>query len=148
MLSNRSTQKRVEQGGRLASGVIKRVSCMFRYCGSKSETRMHLHSLKHTHILGSILLLLPLAPHPTVGFGLSNNALPFFPICHQLSPIFSLPALEELFRLPLSIFSWVFPFHSSLPVLEWRSFWASYPPPIALGDLTNLSFELGSINIT
>ena len=32
--------------------------------------------------------------------------------------IFSLPALEDLFRLPLSIFSWVFPFFLSLPVLE------------------------------
>ena len=31
-----------------------------------------------------ILLLLPLALQPTVGFGLSNNVLPFFPICHQL----------------------------------------------------------------
>ena len=30
---------------------------------------------------------------------------------------FSLPALD-LFLLPLSIFSWVFPFFSSLPVLE------------------------------
>jgi len=32
--------------------------------------------------------------------------------------IFSLPALEDRFLLPLSIFSWVFPFFSSLPVLE------------------------------
>ena len=32
--------------------------------------------------------------------------------------IFSLPALEDLFLLPFSIFSWVFPFFSSLPVLE------------------------------
>jgi len=31
---------------------------------------------------------------------------------------FSLPALEDLFLLPLSIFSWVFPFFSSLPFLE------------------------------
>jgi len=30
--------------------------------------------------------LLPLALQPIVGFGLSNNVLPFFPICHQLSP--------------------------------------------------------------
>ena len=64
----------------------------------------------------------------------------FFPICHQLFSIFSLPELEDLFLLPLSIFSWVFPFFSSLPVLEWRSFWASYPPPFSLGDLTSLSF--------
>ena len=33
-----------------------------------------------------LLLLRPLALQPTVGFGLSNNVLPFFPICHQLSP--------------------------------------------------------------
>ena len=33
-----------------------------------------------------LLLLLPLALQPTVGFDLSNNVLPFFPICHQLSP--------------------------------------------------------------
>ena len=31
------------------------------------------------------LLFLPLALQPIVGFGLSNNVLPFFPICHQLS---------------------------------------------------------------
>ena len=35
--------------------------------------------------------------------------------------IFSLPALEDLFLLRLSILSWVFSF-STLPVLEWRSF--------------------------
>ena len=34
----------------------------------------------------NILLLLPLALQSTVGFGLSNNILPFLPICHQLSP--------------------------------------------------------------
>ena len=32
--------------------------------------------------------------------------------------IFSLPSLEDLFLLPLSILSRVFPFFSSLPVLE------------------------------
>ena len=66
------------------------------------------------------------------------------PIFSYLPPtlyIFSLPALEELFLLPLSIFSWVFLFFSSLPVLEWRSFWASYHPPISLGDLISLFFH-------
>ena len=33
-----------------------------------------------------LLLLLPLALQRTVGFGLSKNVLPFFPVCHQLSP--------------------------------------------------------------
>ena len=59
--------------------------------------------------------------------------------------IFSLPALEDLFPLPLFTLSWVFPFFSSLPVLQWRSFWASYPPPFSLGDLISLSFALLSI---
>jgi len=61
--------------------------------------------------------------------------------------IFSLLALKDLFLLPLSIFSWVFPFFSSLPVLEWRSFWASYPPPFPLGDLISLSFAILSISL-
>ena len=36
----------------------------------------------------SFFFFLPLTLQPTVGFGLSNNFLPFFPICHQLSPSF------------------------------------------------------------
>jgi len=52
------------------------------------------------------------------------------------------PSTWRSLLLPLSIFSWVFPFFSSLPVLEWRSFWASYPPPFSVGDLTSLSFAL------
>ena len=59
--------------------------------------------------------------------------------------IFSLPALEDLFLLPLSNFSWVFPFFSSPLVFEWRYFWASYPPSFSPGDLTSLSFALLSI---
>jgi hypothetical protein len=42
-------------------------------------------------------------------------------ICPYLSPtlsIFSLPTLEDLFKLLLSILSWVFLFVSSLLVLE------------------------------
>jgi hypothetical protein len=34
----------------------------------------------------SIILLLPLALQPVVGFGLSNNTSPFVPIYHELSP--------------------------------------------------------------
>ena len=43
-----------------------------------------------------------------------------FPYLPQSLSIFSLPALEDLFPLLLSILSWVFLFVSSLPVLEWR----------------------------
>jgi len=52
------------------------------------------------------------------------------------------PSTPDFFLLPLSIFSWVFPFFSTLPGLEWRSFWASYPPPFSPDDLTNLTFVL------
>ena len=69
----------------------------------------------------------------------------FFSYLPPTLSIFSLPALEDLFLLHLSIFSWNFPFFSSLPVLEWRSFWASYPPPFSPGHLTSLSFALLSI---
>ena len=97
-----------------------------------------------------LLLLLPLALQPTVGFGLSNNFIPFFPICHQLSPS------SHSQHLKIS-FYFLFPsFHGSSPSsrpfqlkgtrrVEWRSFWASYPPPFSLGDLTSLSFGLLSI---
>ena len=42
-------------------------------------------SIKHLLLL-LLLLLLTLALQPTVGFGLSNNVLPFFPIYHHLAP--------------------------------------------------------------
>ena len=55
-----------------------------------SVTRCHGQSAESYILLLALLLLLllllPLALQPTVGFGLSNNVLPFFPICHQLSP--------------------------------------------------------------
>ena len=73
--------------------------------------------------------LWPVEQCPSIFFLSATNSL-----------IFSLPELENIFLLPLSIFSWVFSFASSLPALEWRSSWASYPPPFSLGDLTSLSF--------
>ena len=106
----------------------------------QKEKQRHFLSLSLYLLL--ILLLLPLALQTTVGFGLSNNVFPFFSYLPPTPSIFSLPALEDLFLLPLPIFSWVFPFFLSLPVLEWRSFWASYPPPFSLGDITSLSFAL------
>ena len=47
---------------------------------------MYLCLVYLTMLLVVLPLLLPLALQPTVGFGLSNNVLPFFPISHQLSP--------------------------------------------------------------
>ena len=62
----------------------------------------------------SVGTTLPLALQPTVAFGLPPS---IFFTRHPISPS-SLPALEGLFLLPLPTFSWVFPFTSSLPVLE------------------------------
>jgi len=72
----------------------------------------------------------------------------YLSICPYLSAtlsIFSLPALEDLFPLLFSILSWVFLFISVRPVLEWRSFWASYPPLFSPGDPAKLSFAHLSI---
>ena len=91
-----------------------------------------------------LVLLLPLALQPTVGFGLSNNVIPFFPICRQLSPSSHSQHLKISFYFLFPSFLGFFLFFSSLPVLEWRSFWASYPP-FSPGDLTSLSFALLSI---
>ena len=102
---------------------------------------IHTNSVLCCHLL----LLLPLALQPAVGFGLSNNTSPFFPYLSPNLSIFSLPALEDLFLLLLSILSWIFLFISSLPVLQWRSFWASCPPPFSPGGPTNLSFAPLSI---
>ena len=46
------------------------------------------HYLINGTIFGEkrIILLLPLALQPSVGFGLSNTLLPFFSTCRQLSP--------------------------------------------------------------
>jgi len=68
-----------------------RCSCYVRKVEMEGRTmscRWHLSVLgKTTQIVGRIAkLLLPLALQPTVGYGLSNNGLLFFPICHQLSP--------------------------------------------------------------
>ena len=52
----------------------------------ESEQRRLESSLTSLQYEYYLLLLLPLALQPAVGFGLSNNISPFFPILHQLSP--------------------------------------------------------------
>ena len=56
-----------------------------------------------------VLFLLPLTLQPTVGFGLSNNVLPFFPICHQLSPSSHSQYLKISFYFLFPSFSWSSP---------------------------------------
>ena len=78
--------------------------------------------------------LWPVEQCPSIFFLSVTNSL------HLLTPSTWRSLSTSSFHL-----SWAFPFFSSLPVLEWRSFWASYPPPFSLGDLTTLSFALLSI---
>jgi hypothetical protein len=59
----------------------------------------------------NILLLLPLALQPAVGFGLSNNTSPFFPIYHQLSP----SSHSHHLKISFHFFSPSFPGTSSSP---------------------------------
>ena len=74
--------------------------------------------------------------------------------CRTISLHFSLSITNSLHLLTpitwrslllLSILSWVFLFVSFLPVLEWKSFSATYPPPFSPGDPANLSFAPLSI---
>ena len=57
-----------------------------------------------------LLLLLPLALQSIVGFGLSKNVLPFFPICHQPCPS------SRSHHLKIS-FCFLFPSFVCLPLL-------------------------------
>src|SRR5215475_9443575 len=57
-----------------------------------------------------LLILLPWALQPAVGFGLSNNASPFFPIYHQLSP----SSHSQHLKISFYYFSPTFPGSSSL----------------------------------
>ena len=59
---------------------------------------------------------------------------------HLLTPS-TWRSLSTSFLHPFLIFLFV----SSLPVLEWRSFWASYPPPFSPGDPAHFSFAPLSI---
>ena len=58
---------------------------------------------------GKAVLLLPLSLQPTVGFGLSNNVLPYFPICHQLSPSYHSQHLKISFYFLFPSFPGSFP---------------------------------------
>jgi hypothetical protein len=66
-----------------------------------------------------LLLLLLLHWHYSPLRALACRTMSFhFAYLPPTLSIFSLPALEDLFLLPLCILSWVFPFFSSLIVLE------------------------------
>ena len=66
----------------------------------------------------------------------------FFSTHHYLSSSSHSQHLKISFYFLFPSFPGSSPFASSLPVLEWRSFWASYPPPFSPGNLTSLSFAL------
>jgi hypothetical protein len=61
-------------------------TCSLERTTCHPEQRNAISCLVSIYKLLLLLLLLPLALQPAVGFGLSNKILPCFPICHQLSP--------------------------------------------------------------
>ena len=65
------------------------------------------HSMQSEHLR----LLLPLELQPAVGFGLSNNTSPFFPIYRQLSP----SSHSQHLKISFYFFSPSFPGSSSSP---------------------------------
>ena len=99
----------------------------------------------HNHLLTNSFLPSSIGTTDHCGLWPVEHCPSIFSYLPPTLSIFSLPALEDLFPLPLSMLSWVFHFFSSLPLLEWRYFWASYPPPFSLRDLSSLSFALLSI---
>ena len=91
-----------------------------------------------------LYLLLPLALKPTVGFGLSNNVLPFFPFWHQLSPSSHSQHLKISFYFLFPSFPASFPSSRPFQVLSEDLF--GHPILLhSLQVLTNLSFALLSI---
>ena len=84
-----------------------------------------------------LLPLLPLALEPTVGFGLSDKVLLYFPICHQLSPSSHSQHLKISFYFLVPSFPGSSPSSRSFQFLSEDLFWASYPPPFSPGDLTS-----------
>ena len=93
-----------------------------------------------------LLLLLPLSLQPIVGIGLSNNVLPFFPICHQLSPSSHSQHLNISFYFIFPTFLGSTPSSRPFQFLSEDLFWAPYPPPFSLGDLTDLSLLSSSLH--
>ena len=102
------------------------IQSLLRYCCTGPVT-------KNTLFLLLPFLLLPLVPQPVVGFGLSNNVFPFSYLSLTLSS-FSLPALEDLFLLLLSICP------GSSP--------SSPPPQFLSEDLFRFPIVLHSLQVT
>ena len=86
--NNKSCNLRVKKSSRMREIFTKGLVQGVHFILTRHDTVINIRKL----------LLLPLALQPTVGFGLSNKVLLFFPICHQLC-IFSPPALEDLFHV-------------------------------------------------
>ena len=81
-------------------------------------------------LLLRLLLLLPLTLQPSVGFGLSNNVLPFFPVYHQLISCFIQSKVLKYFKCYFKFWSY------SGQVMQWTDHTLSIlmkclsPPPI------------------
>ena len=131
-------------GGFLRNGSAKNKTVSYIHPDKRNIDVM---SARLSHLTAILLLhlLLPLALQPTVGFGLSNNVLPFFPICHQLSSSSQSQHLKISFYFLFPSFPVSSPSSRPFQFLSEDLIWASYPPPFSLGDLTSLPFALLSI---
>ena len=112
----------------------------------KRSHGINVYSYKYYSSLKYVFLLLhPLALQPTVGFGLSNNVLPFIPICHQLSPPSHSQDLKISFYFLFPSFPGSSPSSRPFQFLSEDLFGHPILLPFSLGDLTSLSFALLSI---
>ena len=96
-------------------------------------------------LLNSSSSFLALALQPTVGFGLSNNFLPFFPICHQLSPSSYSQHLMISFYFLFPSFPGSSPSSRPFQFLSEDLFGHPILLPFSLGDLTSFFFALLSL---
>ena len=86
-----------------------------------------------------LLLLLPLALQPAVGFGLSNNTSPFFPIYHQLSP----SSHSQYLKISFYFFSPSFPGSSRLvPSSSWVKIFFGHPILLHSLQVTQRTYPL------
>jgi len=90
---------------------------IYIYTRIQTHTYTHIHTYIHTYIHISSSSSSSIGTTAHCGLWPVEQYPSIFPYLSPILSIFSLPALEGLFLLPLSIRSWVFLFVSSLSVL-------------------------------
>ena len=92
-------------------------NAIFIYCGYQMEIFIRICNNCYFYINSSFSYSSSIGTTAHCGLWPVEQCPSTFSYLPPTLSIFSLPALEDLFLLPLSILSWVFPF-SSLPVLS------------------------------